>query len=304
MTGVGGIELGPSVCEPRRGLAIRRPSDVSSRGGLLGGLASHRISWWGATGARGDSPSVVMCIDAEQERQRGPLIHGPTPPSRASAREARAGGSRTASEQNFRMPCIRASGPHSFSPSDPYGDRDVDGLGSGASRSAAEPRGVAAPGFRGAVHGTTVPQHGEPATSGAVPQGALHSAWPVCRVRGPADAQGSRTPTATRLGGGAQAAPSVRDVAAAQGSAPEPVGEGAGRPFVVSGVPAGAPVPMASAPTVRLVRSFSPVARAASATMSATTGAALVRATSLALKTCFCTGPEFHTLPEVRRICS
>ena len=61
---------------------------------------------------------------------------------------------------------------------------------------------------------------------------------------------------------------------------------------------------MVSATTVLLERSFSPVARAASATMSATTGAALVRATSLAVATCFCTGPEFHTLPEVRAICS
>jgi len=93
----------------------------------------------------------------------------------------------------------------------------------------------------------------------------------------------------------------VRDVAAAQGSAPEPVGEGAGRLLPGS---LAVPVSIVSVSTVRLERSFSPVARAASATMSATTGAALVRATSLALYTCFCTGPEFHTLPEVRRICS
>ena len=50
--------------------------------------------------------------------------------------------------------------------------------------------------------------------------------------------------------------------------------------------------------TVREARSFSPVAFAASATKSATTGAALVRALSLAAETCFCTGLLCQTLPE------
>jgi hypothetical protein len=31
------------------------------------------------------------------------------------------------------------------------------------------------------VHGTTVPQYGEPATPGAAPQGAQHPAWPAYR---------------------------------------------------------------------------------------------------------------------------
>ena len=50
--------------------------------------------------------------------------------------------------------------------------------------------------------------------------------------------------------------------------------------------------------TVRWARNLAAVVFAASPTRSATTGAALVRAASLALATCFCTGWLFHTLPE------
>ena len=241
-----------------------------------------------------------MCINAEQERRAGPPdTSDRTSLSRASAATTPRPESATRHPRDF-LGC-RVSGHPVPTPSlrrTLTGTATSTGWVQGP---AGRTRDRGASRHRvseGAVHGTTVPQSrgtghvGRSAAGGT----ALGVAGVPGRTVRSARAQTDCDPPGRRGSGGA--------VGALRGGGPR-VGAGAGRRGCRSaggrvGVLAGAPVSMASEPTVRLERSFSPVARAASATMSATTGAALVRATSLAVATCFCTGPEFHTLPEVR----
>ena len=223
----------------------------------------HR-RWTGAPPAPPDTPDLHFLPRARE----GPGARsGPVP---------------TASEKKFRMPCIRGPGPHSSISVGPLQDHERRPARLGACRSAAEPKGRYGTGLQQARCTGRRFRYTGPATPGAAPQGVRHPAWPSC-VGGGTNRWGRGPdcdPPGWRGSGGA--------VGARRGGGPR-VGAGAGRRGCRSAVRRARRGAVARAGLDRLGldraarAQLPPVARAASATMSATTGAALVRATSLAL---------------------
>src|SRR6478672_959264 len=74
MTGVGGTDVGPSA-EGAVGALEPPVVGFSSRGACSGDLPAIGSPGEGTTGREGTRSSVVMNIDAEQERPNAPLIH-------------------------------------------------------------------------------------------------------------------------------------------------------------------------------------------------------------------------------------